>query len=88
MKKKIVKLTESDLEKLVQKIIKEEEGNMSAGATKKMEKVTDKAVFEQFTKYLEGRPVKQQVEMVLGLLDKLPLDDDFYKRFKMAVRKM
>lgn len=88
MKKKIVKLTESDLEKLVQKIIKEEEGNMNAGATKKMEKVTDKAVFEQFAKYLEGRPVMQQVEMVLGLLDKLPLGDDFYKRFKMAVRKM
>jgi hypothetical protein len=61
---------------------------MNQGAAKKLEKVTDKEVFQQFNKYLEGRPVQQQVEVVIGLLKELPLEDDFYKRFKRTIMSM
>jgi acyl CoA:acetate/3-ketoacid CoA transferase len=94
MKKRIIKLTESDIEKLVKKIIKEDENvefdTEKAGTSgeKKVERVTDKAVFDQFKRFLENKPVPQQVDLVLSLLNSLPLEQDFYTRFKKRIISM
>jgi len=94
MKKRIIKLTESDIEKLVKKIIKEDENvefdTEKAGTSgeKKVERVTDKAVFDQFKRFLENKPVTQQVDLVLSLLNSLPLEQDFYTRFKKRIISM
>jgi acyl CoA:acetate/3-ketoacid CoA transferase len=94
MKKRIIKLTESDIEKLVKKIIKEDENiefdTEKAGTSgeKKVEKITDKAVFDQFKRFLENKPVTQQVDLVLSLLNSLPLEQDFYTRFKKRIISM
>jgi acyl CoA:acetate/3-ketoacid CoA transferase len=94
MKKRIIKLTESDIEKLVKKIIKEDENiefdTEKAGTSgeKKVEKITDKAVFDQFKRFLENKPATQQVDLVLSLLNSLPLEQDFYTRFKRRIVSM
>lgn len=95
MKKRIVKLTESDLESLVKRIIKEEDQESSdfntdkVGSTgqKKVEKITDKGIFTQFKKYLGNKPAEQQVELVLTFLNELQLEQDFYTRFKRRLLK-
>jgi hypothetical protein len=88
------RMTDTEYQKRRDTIKEEEEGgqgaqdSMNQGAAKKLEKVTDKEVFQQFNKYLEGRNVAQQVEVVIGLLKELPLEDEFYKRFKRTIMSM
>ena len=49
--KKVIKLNESDVERLVKKIIREEEGSeMSSGVQKKTDKIVDLPVFSQLSK--------------------------------------
>lgn len=52
---------------------------------RKVEKITDRAVFDQFKKYLENKSVPQQVDLVFTFLNDLPLDQKFYRRFKRKI---
>jgi hypothetical protein len=97
MKKRIVKLTEQDLEKLVKKIIKEEEmdpnapegeegdGKMSSGVQKKTDKIIDLPVFGQLSKQLKSKNVDEQVEFFMTLLGQFDLKGNFGKILKKAM---
>ena len=97
MKKRIIKLTEQDLEKLVKKIIKEEEmdpnapegeegdGKMSSGVQKKTDKIIDLPVFGQLSKQLKSKNVDEQVEFFMTLLGQFDLKGNFGKILKKAM---
>ena len=98
MKKRIIKLTEQDLEKLVKKIIKEEEmdpnapegenqgdGKMSSGVQKKTDKIMDLPVFGQLSKQLKSKNVDEQVEFFMTLLGQFDLKGNFGKILKKAM---
>ena len=86
MKKRIIKLTESDLENLVQKIIKEE-GEMSQGVEKKTGKIIELPVFSQLTKAIKSKNVDEQVEVFMTLLGQMDLKGNFGIKLKKAMQQ-
>jgi hypothetical protein len=86
MKKRVVKLTESDLEKLVQRIIKEDEG-MSTGVQKKTEKIVDLPMFGQLTKAIKSKNVDEQVNVFMTLLGQMDLKGNFGIKLKKAMQE-
>ena len=86
MKKRIIKLTESDLENLVQKIIKEE-GEMSQGVEKKTGKIIELPVFSQLTKAIKSKTVDEQVEVFMTLLGQMDLKGNFGIKLKKAMQQ-
>jgi hypothetical protein len=87
MKKRVVKLTESDLEKLVQKIIKEDDTQMSQGVENKTEKIIDLPVFGQLTKSIKSKPADEQVEVFMTLLGQMDLKGNFGIKLKKAMQQ-
>ena len=87
MKKRVVKLTESDLEKLVQKIIKEDDTQMSKGVENKTEKIIDLPVFGQLTKSIKSKPADEQVEVFMTLLGQMDLKGNFGIKLKKAMQQ-
>jgi hypothetical protein len=87
MKKRVVKLTESDLEKLVQKIIKEDDTQMSQGVENKTEKIIDLPVFGQLTKSIKSKPAEEQVEVFMTLLGQMDLKGNFGIKLKKAMQQ-
>jgi hypothetical protein len=89
MKKRIVKLNESDLEKLVQRIIKEEEGTeLSQGLEKKTDRIMDLPAFEQLVKAIKSKNADQQVEVIMTLLKQMDLKGNFGIKFKKALKTL
>jgi hypothetical protein len=86
MKKRIVKLTENDLEMLVQKIIKEE-GEMSSGIEKKTGRIIELPVFGQLTKQIKSKNVDEQVEVFMTLLGQMDLKGNFGIKLKKAMQE-
>jgi len=82
MKKRIVRLTESDLERLVTRIIKEQ--GVSSSLQKKADKVTDKAQFDVLAKALEGKNAAQQAELIISIIDQFNLKDNIGPKFRSA----
>lgn len=87
MKKRVVKLTESDLEKLVQKIIKEDNAQMSQGVENKTEKIIDLPIFGQLTKSIKSKPADEQVEVFMTLLGQMDLKGNFGIKLKKAMQQ-
>ena len=86
MKKKVVKLTEADLEKLVQKIVKEE-SEMSQSIEKKTGKIIDLPVFGQLTKSIKSKSADEQVEVFMTLLSQMDLKGNFGLKLKKAMQQ-
>lgn len=87
MAKKVIKLTESDLEMLVQKIIKEEESGLSQGVERKTDKIINLPIFDQLTKSIKSKPVDEQVEVFMTLLGQMDLKGNFGLRLKKAMQQ-
>ena len=91
MKKRIIKLTEQDLEKLVKKIIKEDastEGEgMSTGVQKKTEKIIDLPMFGQLTKAIKSKNADEQVNVFMTLLGQMDLKGNFGIKLKKAMQE-
>ena len=88
MKKRIVRLTESDLEKLVQRIIKEEgENEMSGGVQKKTDKVINLPIFGQLVRSVKPKPADEQVEVIMTLLGQMDLKGNFGIKLKKAMQE-
>lgn len=94
MKKRIVKLNESDLELLVKKIIKEEEMDpnaseegMSTGVQKKTERIIDLPMFGQLTKAIKSKNVDEQVNVFMTLLGQMDLKGNFGIKLKKAMQE-
>lgn len=94
MKKRIVKLNESDLETLVKRIIKEEEMDpnapdegMSTGVQKKTEKIVDLPMFGQLTKAIKSKNVDEQVNVFMTLLGQMDLKGNFGIKLKKAMQE-
>jgi len=84
--KKVIKLNESDVERLVKKIIREEEGSeMSSGVQKKTDKIVDLPVFSQLSKQLKSKNVNEQVEFFMTLLSQFDLKGNFGMMLKKAM---
>jgi hypothetical protein len=88
MKRRIVKLNESDLEKLVQKIIKEEETELSQGLERKTDRIMDLPAFEQLVKAIKSKNADQQVEVIMSLLKQMDLKGNFGIKFKQALKTL
>jgi hypothetical protein len=88
MKRRIVKLNESDLEKLVQKIIKEEETELSQGLERKTDRIMDLPAFEQLVKAIKPKNADQQVEVIMSLLKQMDLKGNFGIKFKQALKTL
>jgi hypothetical protein len=88
MKRRIVKLNESDLEKLVQKIIKEEETELSQGLERKTDRIMDLPAFEQLVKAIKSKNADQQVEVIMTLLKQMDLKGNFGIKFKQALKTL
>jgi hypothetical protein len=88
--KKIVRLTESDLERLVQKIIKEEgeDVEMSQGLQTKTDRIMDLPAFEQLVKAIKSKNADQQVEVIMTLLKQMDLKGNFGIKFKQALKTL
>jgi hypothetical protein len=86
--KKVVKLTESDLERLVQKIIKEEETELSQGLERKTDRIIDLPAFEQLVKAIKSKNADQQVEVMMTLLKQMDLKGNFGIKFKQALKTL
>lgn len=85
MKNRVVKLNESDLEKLVQKILKEEEGELNQGAQTKVERVIDSATMEALIKMIKSKGVDDQINIVMQILNPMDLKGSFGRGLKMAL---
>jgi hypothetical protein len=84
--KKVVKLNESDVERLVKKIIREEDDSeMSSGIQKKTDKIVDLPVFSQLSKQLKSKNVNEQVEFFMTLLGQFDLKGNFGMMLKKAM---
>jgi|TARA_R110000772_G_scaffold25456_10_gene66384 hypothetical protein len=85
--KKVIKLNESDVERLVKKIIREEEdgSDMSSGIQKKTDKIVDLPVFSQLSKQLKSKNVNEQVEFFMTLLGQFDLKGNFGMMLKKAM---
>ena len=88
MKKKIVRLTESDLEKLVQRIIKEEGTEMSQGLQTKTDRIMDLPAFGQLVKAIKSKNADQQVEVIMTLLKQMDLKGNFGMKFREALKTL
>jgi hypothetical protein len=88
MKKRVVKLNESDLERLVQKIIKEEETELSQGLERKTDRIIDLPAFEQLVKAIKSKNADQQVEVMMTLLKQMDLKGNFGIKFKQALKTL
>lgn len=88
MKKRIVKLTESDLESLVQKILKEEDGEMSQGLERKTDKIIDMPAFNQLVKAIKSKNADEQVSVMMTLLKQMDLKGNFGVKFKQALKTL
>ena len=88
MKNRVVRLNESDLEKLVQKIIREEEGEMSQGLEKKTDKIIDMPAFNQLVKTIKSKNADEQVSVMMTLLKQMDLKGNFGVKFKQALKTL
>jgi len=88
MKKRVVKLNESDLERLVQRIIKEEETELSQGLERKTDRIIDLPAFEQLVKAIKSKNADQQVEVIMTLLKQMDLKGNFGIKFKQALKTL
>jgi|LakMenE01Jun11ns_1017448.scaffolds.fasta_scaffold7792118_1 hypothetical protein len=90
--KKVIKLNEADLEKLVQKIIREEgeQGGqeMSQGSEAKTGKVLDSTVFNQLLTTLKSKSADEQVNIIMTLLKQMDLKGGFGVKFKQALKTL
>ena len=84
MKNKIVRLNETDLEKLVQKILKEE-GELNQGSQTKVERVIDSATMEALIKMIKSKSVDDQINIVMQILNPMDLKGSFGRGLKMAL---
>jgi hypothetical protein len=88
MKNKVVRLTESDLEKLVQRIIKEEETEVSQTTQSKTEKISNSQGFKSLVSTLKSKSVDEQVEAIMTILNQMDLKGNFGAKFKMALKQL
>ena len=86
--KKVIKLNEADLEKLVQKIIREEGEEMSQGSEAKTGKVLDSTVFNQLLTTLKAKSADEQVNIIMTLLKQMDLKGGFGMKFKQALKTL
>jgi hypothetical protein len=88
--KKIVKLTEADLEKLVQRIIKEEgeETEISQTSQSKTEKIINSQGFKDLVGALKSKGVDEQVEVIMTLLKQMDLKGNFGAKFKQSLKTL
>jgi hypothetical protein len=86
--KKVIKLNEADLEKLVQKIIREEGEEMSQGSEAKTGKVLDSTVFNQLLTTLKAKSADEQVNIIMTLLKQMDLKGGFGVKFKQALKTL
>lgn len=87
--KKIVKLNESDLEKLVQKILKEEEGvEVSQTTQSKTDKIVNSQGFKGLVSALKSKGVDEQVESIMAILNQMDLKGNFGAKFKQALKTL
>lgn len=93
MKKKVIKLTESDLERLVQRIIKEEgeqggDTELNKGLERKTDRIIDLPAFEQLVKAIKSKNADQQVEVIMTMLKQMDLKGNFGVKFKQALKTL
>lgn len=88
MKNKVIKLNESDLEKLVQKILKEEETEVSQTSQSKTDKIVNSQGFKGLVSTLKSKSVDEQVEVVMAILNQMDLKGNFGAKFKQALKTL
>ena len=88
MKNKVIKLNESDLEKLVQKILKEEETEVSQTSQSKTDKIVNSQGFKGLVSALKSKGVDEQVEAIMAILNQMDLKGNFGAKFKQALKTL
>jgi phosphoribosyl-ATP pyrophosphohydrolase len=88
MKNRVVRLNESDLEKLVQKIIREEETEVSQTSQSKTDKISSSQGFKSLVSTLKSKSVEEQVEVVMAILNQMDLKGNFGAKFKQALKTL